>query len=135
VICQIPVVHLVAVQAKDGGVTDTAEEATAVVGRAGRRPARRVEFISVAAATAASSSERLSHALASFAIRCTTVVPTFRFRPIFSIPTPCASWSRIVGGHVWSQIHEILANDVELGAKCFDKAFSIGHQMGLCLAA
>ena len=36
----------------------------------------------------------VNHALDSFAIRCTTVVPTFRFRPIFSIPTPWASWSR-----------------------------------------
>ena len=31
------------------------------------------------------------HAVASLAIRCTTVVPTFRFRPIFSIPIPWAS--------------------------------------------
>jgi hypothetical protein len=36
-----------------------------------------------------------SHAVASFAIRCITVVPTFRFRPIFSVPIPWASWSWI----------------------------------------
>jgi hypothetical protein len=43
----------------------------------------------------ASASVRPSHTVASFAICCTTVVPTFSLRSIFSIPTPWASWSRM----------------------------------------